>query len=250
MFIGHGNPMNAIEDNRYTKKWREMGKQLPRPQAILSISAHWLSRNGAKVTMMDKPKTIHDFRGFPQELFEQDYPAAGAPEYAKETQRLITSTGVAEDFGWGLDHGTWSVLVPMYPLADIPVYQLSIDYGKPPEYHYEIGQQLRALREKGVLIIGSGNLVHNLGVMQFHAEPYDWAVEFDKKMEEWMRSGDHRSIMNLDSMGELARLAHPTRDHFYPLLYVLGLQEPKDKLEFFNEGIDLGSVSMRSALLK
>jgi 4,5-DOPA dioxygenase extradiol len=246
LFIGHGNPMNAILDNKYSQTWKELGKRLPRPRAILCISAHWLTMSDTKVTAMEKPETIHDFGGFPELLYQQQYPAPGAPELAKETQHLIQNPPVALDYDWGLDHGTWSVLLPMFPLADIPVYQLSIDYRKPPEFHYDLGKQLAALRERGVLIIGSGNLVHNLRVMRFDGAPYDWAIEFDKKMEEWISSGNHKAIIEFRSLGALASIAHPTHDHFLPLLYVLGLQHKQDSPEFFTEDIDLGSVSMRS----
>ncbi len=251
LFIGHGNPMNAIEDNAYTKSWRNLGKQLPKPQAILVVSAHWLTR-GTKVTAMEQPKTIHDFGGFPKKLFDQQYNAPGTPELAKYTKSIVTSTEVGLDSEWGLDHGSWSVLLPMYPMADIPVYQLSIDYYKPLSYHYEIGKELSKLRDKGVLIIGSGNIVHNLGKVNWSGDGnnYDWAVEFDTKFKDWMDKGDHKSILDYQKiLGSTAEMAHPTNDHLLPLYYVLGLQQKEDKLSYFNDTIDMGSISMRSMII-
>lgn len=251
MFVGHGNPMNAIEDNVYHKTWQAMGKTLPKPQAILSISAHWIT-TGTRVSTMKQPRTIHDFGGFPKKLFDQQYPAPGSPEFAKLTQEAVTYSHVQGDDSWGLDHGTWSVLLPMYPMADIPVYQLSLDYDQPPTYHYEIGRQLNKLRDKGVLIIGSGNLVHNLRDIDFSGTkpPFDWAIEFDHKFTEWMEKGDHASILNYQKLlGKTATMAHPTYDHLLPLFYVLGLQQKEDKLSFFNAQIDAASISMRSVLL-
>ena len=248
LFIGHGNPMNAITDNAWHRSWQQLGKALPKPQAILSVSAHWLTR-GTKVTGMVKPKTIHDFGGFPRELFEAQYPAPGAPALAKTTSELVSSTTILPDESWGLDHGTWSVLLPMYPAADIPVYQLSLDYAQPTTYHYEIGKQLSKLREKGVLIIGSGNLVHNLGQVDWSGgnKVYDWAVEFDSKMSEWISKGDHASILNYQKLlGNTATMAHPTYDHLLPLFYVLGLQQKGEELHYFNDQFDMGSISMRS----
>lgn len=251
LFVGHGSPMNAIEDNKYTKSWRDLGKKLPKPQAILVVSAHWLTR-GTKVTAMNQPKTIHDFGGFPQELFNQQYKALGSPEMAKYTQELIHATQVELDHEWGLDHGSWSVLLPMYPMADIPVLQLSIDYGKPLSYHYEIGKQLSKLRDKGVLIIGSGNIVHNLRQINWSGDGknFDWAIEFDTKFKDWMDKGDHKSIMDYQKLlGSTAQMAHPTNDHLLPLYYILGLQQKGEDLHYFNDSIDMGSISMRSMLI-
>jgi len=249
LFVGHGNPMNAIEDNRFSNSWKEIGSKLPAPQAILSVSAHWLTR-GTKVLAMEQPKTIHDFGGFPEELFAQQYPAPGAPEFAKETQRLSTKKHILLDDEWGFDHGTWSVLKQMFPKANIPVYQLSIDYHQPMEYHYELAQQIQSLREKGVMVIGSGNIVHNLRAVNFQqdAKPYDWAIEFDAKIREWIENGDHRSIMEFQKLGSLAQLAHPTFDHFLPLMYVLGFQNKRETPKFFNDDFDMSSVSMRSII--
>ncbi len=251
LFVGHGSPMNAIEDNVYSQSWHKMGKDLPRPKAILSISAHWLTAV-TSVTAMAKPKTIHDFGGFPKPLFDAQYPAPGSPEFAKLTQEMITTSHVQSDETWGLDHGTWSVLLPMYPAADIPVYQLSIVYEQPPSYHYEIGKQLAKLREKGVLIIGSGNIVHNLGRLDWNGgnKVYDWAQEFDTKMTKWMDAGDHASLLNYKKLlGSTADVAHPTNDHLLPLFYILGLQQKNEKIHYFNDKFDLGSISMRSMVI-
>ncbi len=251
LFIGHGSPMNAIEDNSFSQTWRKMGKSLPRPQAILSISAHWITK-GTKVTGNAQPRTIHDFGGFPKKLFDQQYPAPGAPELAKLTKDLVTYSHVQTDDSWGLDHGTWSVLLPMYPAADIPVYQMSIDYDQPLQYHYEIGKQLNKLRDKGVLIIGSGNLVHNLGMVDWGntGKKFDWATEFDTKFTEWMNKGDHASILKYQQiLGSTARMAHPTNDHLLPLFYILGLKQPGDELKYFNDKFDYGSISMRSVVI-
>jgi 4,5-DOPA dioxygenase extradiol len=251
MFVGHGSPMNAIENNAYHTSWEQMGRTLPRPQAILSISAHWIT-SGTKVTTMTKPKTIHDFGGFPKKLFEQQYPAPGSPEFAQLTRELVTYSHIQGDESWGLDHGTWSVLLPMYPMADIPVYQLSLDYDQPPAYHYEIGKQLNKLRDKGVLIIGSGNLVHNLRDIDWSGtnKGFDWAVEFDAKFAAWIEKGDHASILNYQKLlGHTATMAHPTYDHLLPLFYVLGMQQKDERVSFFNSQIDMGSISMRSVVI-
>jgi len=250
MFVGHGNPMNAILDNSFTRTWRAMGSQLPRPSAILSVSAHWLTTNGTKVTAMEQPETIHDFGGFPAELYRQQYPAPGSGEFARKTQRVVHSTEVALDYDWGLDHGTWSVLKPMFPLADVPVYQLSIDYGKPPQFHYELGTQVRTLREQGVLIIGSGNIVHNLAAAKMGSKPFDWALEFDARVGSWLEEKNDAAILDFHNLGSLASAAHPTPDHFLPLLYVIGARDPHDSVEFFNMDIDMGSVSMRSMVYR
>lgn len=245
LFVGHGNPMNAIEKNEYHKKWQEMGKSMPKPKAILVVSAHWLTK-GTKVMAMEKPKTIHDFGGFPDELFAQQYPAKGSPEFAKEVQSIVTKTKVQSDFEWGLDHGTWSVLLPMFPNADIPVFQLSIDYSQPPQYHYDLAKELSSLRKKGVLIIGSGNIVHNLGMIQWGGKAFDWAIEFDTKIKGFIDAKEHNSIINYDKLGSIAKLAVPTNDHYLPLLYSLALQEKNENISYFNEKCEMGSMSMRS----
>jgi 4,5-DOPA dioxygenase extradiol len=252
MFVGHGNPMNAIEDNAYHRSWEAIGKKLPRPKAILSISAHWITK-GTKVTGMAHPKSIHDFGGFPKKLFDQQYPAPGTPEFAVLTKEMVTYSHLQTDESWGLDHGTWSVLLPMYPLADIPVYQLSLDYDQPPTYHYEIGKQLSKLREKGVLIIGSGNLVHNLAKVDWSGgnNVYDWAREFDSKFTEWILNGDVTSMLNYQKiLGNTATMAHPSYDHLLPLFYIIGLQQKNEKVTFFNDQFDMASISMRSMVIQ
>lgn len=252
MFVGHGNPMNAIEDNIYSQSWHALGKSITRPQAILSISAHWITK-GTKVTTNLKPKTIHDFGGFPKKLFDTEYPVPGSPEMAKLTKELVTYSHIQGDESWGLDHGTWSVLLPMYPAADIPVYQLSLDYDQPPAYHYEIGKQLNKLRDKGVLIIGSGNLVHNLRDIDWSnsGKVFDWAKEFDSKFTDWMLKGDHASILNYQKLlGKTALMAHPSYDHLLPLFYILGLQQKNEQISFFNEKFEMASISMKSLVIK
>jgi len=248
LFVGHGNPMNAIEENKFSNTWKNFGKTLPKPKAILSVSAHWLTR-GTRVTAMEKPRTIHDFGGFPEKLFAQQYPAPGAPDLAKETQTLVTKPHIMLDDDWGFDHGTWSVLIQMFPKADIPVLQLSIDYNQSMQYHYDLAQQLQVLRDKGVLIIGSGNIVHNLQAVTFGSnKPYDWALEFDAAISKWIESGNHQAIMDFQKLGAVAKSAHPTYDHFLPLIYVLGFQHKKDLPTFFNSDFDMSSVSMRSII--
>ncbi|NDC40493.1 MAG: 4,5-DOPA dioxygenase extradiol [Chitinophagia bacterium] len=251
LFIGHGNPMNAIEHNSFHQSWQALGKRLPRPSAILSISAHWLTDN-TSVTAMEHPKTIHDFGGFPRQLFEQQYPAPGSPQFAKMTAEAITLSHVQNDQSWGLDHGTWSVLLPMFPLADIPVIQLSIVYNKPLDYHWQIGEQLKQLRNRGVLILGSGNIVHNLGMIDFQNTGirYGWAEEFDARFKKWIDENDRKSMLQYQQiMGALATKAHPSNDHLLPLYYILGLREKGEALTYFNEQFDLGSISMRSFII-
>lgn len=250
LFVGHGNPMNAILETQYSKTWQKIGKELPLPKAILCISAHWLT-NGTSVAVTAKPETIHDFGGFPQALFDVQYPAPGAPAYAKFTASQLTTTAVTEDNQWGLDHGAWSVIKHMYPAANIPVFQLSIDFRKNAAWHYELGTQLTALREKGVLIVASGNIVHNLGMVSWN-EPdkqYDWAIEFDNMVKKSIEDNNPAALTSFDKLGNLAKLAHPTPDHYYPLLYAVGLRRKDDHFSFFNDSFDLGSISMRSVML-
>jgi 4,5-DOPA dioxygenase extradiol len=249
LFVGHGNPMYAISDNKYSKVWREMGKKLVKPKAILCVSAHWLTK-GTYVTMMENPKTIHDFYGFPEELFRVDYPAPGAMKFAEETIEKINYTKVEEDYEWGLDHGAWSVLMNIYPMADIPVYQMSVDFSKKTEYHFNLAKELSFLRKKGVLIIGSGNVVHNLRMVKWkeNSSPFDWAIEFDEIVKKCIEEDNPRTLIEYEKLGELARLAHPTNDHYLPLMYTLGLREKSDKMEFFNDSVDMGSMSMRSVI--
>ncbi len=238
--------MNAIEQNEYTNSWVTIGEHLPRPKAILTVSAHWLTK-GTAVTAMERPRTIHDFGGFPKALFDQQYPAPGTPHFAEVTQKLITKTEVSKDFEWGLDHGTWSFLLPMLPLADIPVYQLSLDYYRPLSYHYELANELSKLRDQGVLVIGSGNIVHNLQRVNFTMRSgFDWAIEFDDAIKKFIAEGDHKSIVEYDRMGNLSKLAVPTPDHYLPLIYSLALVNKDEPLKFFNDKTDAGSVSMTS----
>ena len=250
LFIGHGSPMNAIEDNEFSKRWEQMGKEIPTPKAVVVISAHWLTK-GTFVTAMPNPKTIHDFGGFPQALFDVQYPAPGEPELATEIQRLIANPAVELDHDWGLDHGTWSVVKHMYPDANIPVLQLSIDYYKPGAYHYELAKQLLALRKKGVLIIGSGNMVHNLRMVAWDKlnEPeygFDWALEMNTIFKNKISNGFHKELIQYEKLNKAATLAIPSPDHYYPLLYILALQTDNDKVEFFNDKAVGGSLTMTS----
>jgi len=221
LFIGHGSPMNAIEDTDYSRAWAVVARSLPKPKAILCVSAHWQTA-GTRVTVMEKPKTIHDFYGFPPALSEKQYPAPGSPELARMTQEIMREAHVELDLEWGLDHGAWSVLCQMYPKADVPVVQLSLDEGKPPAFHYDLGRELRGLRKKGVLIIGSGNVVHNLREMAWEDTAFDWALEFDAKVKDLILTGDHKAIIEYAKLGRSARLAVPTLEHYLPLLYTLG----------------------------
>jgi 4,5-DOPA dioxygenase extradiol len=250
LFIGHGSPMNGIEDNEFSRTWAKMGQEIAKPKAVLVISAHWLTR-GTHITAMEEPKTIHDFGGFPQALFDVQYPAKGSPELAEATAKLITSTDVGLDHDWGLDHGTWTVVRHMYPNADIPVLQLSIDYGQSPEYHYNLAKQIAVLRKKGVLIIGSGNMVHNLRMVDWRKlnEPnygFDWAVEMNDIFKQKINNGDHKALIDYESLNKAAKLAIPTPDHYYPLLYSLGLQDNNDDVSFFNDRLVGGSLNMTS----
>lgn len=253
LFIGHGTPMNAIEDNEFSRTWTKFGKEIPKPKAVLVISAHWLTK-GTHITAMDFPKTIHDFGGFPQALFDVQYPAPGNPALAKETAALFTETNVGLDHDWGLDHGTWSVVRHMYPNADIPVLQLSIDYHKPPEYHYNLARELKALRKKGVLIIGSGNMVHNLRMVAWDKlkEPeygYDWAIEMNHIFKEKIGNNDFKSLIEYEKLNPAAKFAIPTPDHYYPLLYSMALRDSKDDVNFFNDKAVGGSLTMTSVKL-
>ncbi len=250
LFIGHGSPMNGIEDTIFSRNWTQMAKDIPTPNAVLVVSAHWLSK-GTKITAMDFPKTIHDFGGFPPELFAVQYPAPGNPLLAKETAGLIHSTQVELDHDWGLDHGTWTVVRHMYPHANIPVLQLSIDYTKAPQWHYDLAKEIHALRKKGVLIIGSGNMVHNLRMVAWDKlnEPeygYDWALTMNEKFKQLISSRDYQSLINYESLGTAAKLAIPTSEHYLPLLYTLGLSDSKDAISFFNDKAVGGSLTMTS----
>ena len=246
IFFGHGNPLNALQQNQWTESWHTIGTALPRPRAILCISAHWYLP-ATLVTAMNAPRTIHDFGGFPRELYQVKYPAPGDPELAHRVQEVLAPLRVGMDNAWGLDHGTWSVLVHVYPDADVPVVQLSIDETQPPAFHFEIGQRLAALRDEGILIMGSGNLVHNLHTYAWgkHSpEPYDWAIRFETAAKQLMVSGVFGPLIDYESLGRDALLAIPTPDHYLPLLYVLGARREGDAVTFPVEGVDGGSISM------
>lgn len=250
LFVGHGSPMNGIEDNEFSQRWKAMGKEISKPKAVLCISAHWLTK-GTHITAMANPPTIHDFGGFPKALFDVQYPAPGNPELAKETAGLFKKTTVGLDHDWGLDHGTWSITKNMYPDANIPVLQLSIDYNQPPQYHYDLAKELASLRKKGVLIMGSGNMVHNLGMIAWDKmnEPnygFDWAIEMNEKFKSAILNSDHKALINYQNFGTAGRNAIPTPDHYYPLLYILGLIEEKEKVSFFNDKLVAGSLTMTS----
>ena len=250
LFLGHGSPMNAIEENEFVQGFRQAGKGIPKPKAIICISAHWETK-GTMVTAMEMPRTIHDFGGFPKELFAVQYPAKGSPELARLTRDLLTATDVHLDDRWGLDHGAWSVIKHMYPEADVPVIQMSIDYTASPERHYEIAQQLAALRRKGVLIIGSGNMVHNLGAVDWQNfdkdnYAYDWALEANTKMKDFILDGNHKALIEFRKQGHAFDLAIPSPEHYLPLLYILALQESGEATDLFNDKAVAGSLTMTS----
>lgn len=251
VFLGHGSPMNAIEDNSFSSSWRTLGENLPTPSAILCLSAHWMTQGEVRVLSSGTPRTIHDFYGFPQALFDQQYPAPGAPDQALITRELLQPHTVMPDTAWGFDHGTWSVLLSMYPAANIPVYQLSIDMRMSPEQHYAMAERLTPLRDRGVLIMGSGNVVHNLGAVKWEndAPAYDWALDFDQLVADAVASGNHAALTKFDDTATLMNIAHPSIDHYLPLLYPLACSDDKDKVFQFNEVIDLASISMRSMVL-
>jgi len=249
MFIGHGSPMNAIEENEFVEGWRSIGKTIPNPVAVLCISAHWETR-GTYVTWMKKPKTIHDFGGFPEKLYEVQYPAPGSPDLAMEIKKLVTNTQVGLDEKWGLDHGCWSVVRHLYPNADIPVIQMSMDYYMSPQQHYDLAKELVSFRKKGILIIGSGNMVHNLGMVAWNKlnenYGYDWALEASDKMKKYILDSDHEQLINYRSQGRAFDMAIPTPDHYLPLLYVLALQDKDDIVSIFNDKPVGGSLTMTS----
>ena len=249
LFIGHGSPMNGIEHNEFSDSWAKLAKEIPLPKAILVISAHWLSR-GTKITAMDFPETLHDFGGFPKKLFEVRYPAPGNPELAKETAAIIQSAEVELTHDWGLDHGAWTVIRHMYPDATIPALQLSIDYTKGPQFHYELAKELSSLRSKGILIIGSGNMVHNLRMISFDRMDkefgFDWAIEMNDIFKKHINNRNHQALVNYESLGSGAKLAIPTPDHYYPLLYSLGLQGENEEAVIFNDKLMAGSLTMTS----
>ncbi|MCX6055546.1 MAG: 4,5-DOPA dioxygenase extradiol [Chloroflexi bacterium] len=243
-FIGHGSPMNAIENNEFRQSWQRISASLPRPKAILCISAHW-ETSGSFVTGALEPRTIHDFIGFPKELFELEYSAPGSEWLVELVKRTVSSLEVMIDPLWGLDHGTWSILHPMFPLADVPVVQLSLDQTRDLKFHYDLGKELAPLRDQGVLILGSGNIVHNLRTVVFEDRAYDWAIDFDSKVKGWILDRDHESIVHYEKSGPSAALSINSAEHYLPLLYVLGACDPLDNIQFFCEKVTAGSISMR-----
>ena len=250
LFVGHGSPMYAIEENEFVQSWRNLGEELPKPKAIIAVSAHWETR-GTQVTAMQHPQTIHDFGGFPQELFAVQYPAPGNPELAKEAIQTIKGSPVTADERWGLDHGTWSVIRRIYPKADIPIIQLSLDYHKTPLQHYELAKELAAFREKGILIVGSGNIVHNLRQVAWNRpddEEYghDWAIEANELVKKLILENNHKALIDYKSLGSAMQLAAPTPDHFLPLLYALALKRDDEEVSFFNDKAVMGSLTMTS----
>lgn len=250
LFVGHGSPMNGIEDNEFSRRWKEMAGEIPEPRAVLVISAHWLTR-GTKVTAMEFPKTIHDFGGFPKELFAVQYKAPGDPALASDLAGMVKSTPVELNHDWGLDHGAWTVVRHMYPGANIPVLQLSIDFGKDARYHYELARELQALRKKGVLIMGSGNMVHNLRMVAWdklgeEEYGYDWALQMNDRFKQLISNGEHDRLIRYESLGKEALLSIPTPDHYWPLLYTLGLKGKDDAVSFFNDKAVGGSLTMTS----
>lgn len=250
LFVGHGSPMNAIEDNEFSRTWQRLGKELPKPNAILCISAHWETK-GTFVTAMEAPKTIHDFGGFPRELFAVQYPAKGSDTLVKETKQAISKIVVELDHEWGLDHGAWSVIKHMYPDANVPVVQLSLDYRQDAAYHYELAKELASLRKKGVLIVGSGNMVHNLGIMDWRNanQGYDWAVIANEKFKSLISSKNHSDLIKYSSLGKEIQLSIPSPEHYLPLLYILALQNDKEEAKFFNDKEVYGSISMTGVMI-
>jgi 4,5-DOPA dioxygenase extradiol len=246
LFVGHGNPMNAIVDNQYARAWAALGKRLIQPRAVLCISAHWYVP-GTFATAMERPRTIHDFGGFPAELYALEYPAPGDPALAGRVAELLAPLATGADYSWGLDHGAWSILVHLFPDRNVPVVQLSIDETQPPSFHYELGRRLAPLRDEGVLLLGSGNVVHNLeayGWGRKIVEPYPWAIRFERAARDFMLEGNHAPLVDYEALGDDARLSAPTPEHYLPLLYTLGAAHPGEPVEFPVEGVDGGSVSM------
>ena len=244
LFVGHGSPMNAIEDNEFKRGWEEVARRLPKPKAALCVSAHW-ETPGVSITAADRPETIHDFYGFPSRLFEVRYPASGDPALARKTAAIVKGARIGLDGNRGLDHGCWSVLRAMYPAADVPVLQLSLDTSRPGAFHYQLARELAPLREQGVLIVGSGDIVHNLGIIDFgRPDGYDWALRFNDEVKKRIEARDHRDLVDYQSLGPEARLAIPTPEHYLPLLYTLALQKEDDPISFFNDKTVMGSVSM------
>lgn len=253
LFLGHGSPMNAIEENEFVREFRALGQSIPRPNAILCISAHWETQ-GTFVTSMDKPPTIHDFGGFPKALFDVQYPVPGHPELASQIRSLVKKTEIGLDQKWGLDHGAWSVIKHLYPQANIPVLQMSLNYNQPAQYHYDLARELSSLRKRGILIIGSGNMVHNLGriewtkLNEFYA--FDWALEASEKMKHYILDGDHQSLIHYRNQGKAFDLAIPSPEHYLPLLYALALKDNNDRLSLFNDKALGGSLTMTSVKIE
>ncbi len=255
LFIGHGSPMNALEDNEFTQGWKNIAKTISRPKAILMISAHWETK-GTYVTAMEKPKTIHDFGGFPKSLFDVEYPARGSKWLVEETQKIIQPNEIKEDYSWGFDHGCWSVLKQIYPEANIPVVQLSLDYTKDAMYHYELAKKLQALRKKGVLIIGSGNMVHNFSYAQLKGGDFnnhfghDWALEANETFKDLIRKNDYKSLVNYKTYSKSLALSSPTPEHYLPLIYSIALRNEKEDVSYFNDAVIAGSFSMTSVIIQ
>jgi 4,5-DOPA dioxygenase extradiol len=248
LFVGHGNPMNAIEENEFRRTWEELGRKLPKPKAILCISAHW-ETHGVHLTSSAAPGTIHDFYGFPKALFDAQYPAPGDPALAIQVSKLLDGVQARLDPDRGLDHGVWSVLLPMYPAADIPIVQLSLEVGHPGTFHYNLGKKLAPLRDEGVLIIGSGNMVHNLGIYSYHEQkPYPWAIQFNDELKSLITAREHEQLIRYETSGMRARLAIPTPEHYLPMLYAIALQEDGETVSFFNDEVT-SSISMTSILI-
>jgi 4,5-DOPA dioxygenase extradiol len=250
LFLGHGSPMNAIEENEFVQGFRKVANEIPVPSAVICISAHWETK-GTYVTAMEKPKTIHDFGGFPKELYQVQYPAPGSPDLAKETKSIVRKTDIGLDVSWGLDHGAWSVIKHMYPDADVPVIEMSLDYYKSPQYHYELAKELAPFRKKGVLIVGSGNMVHNLRLVDWNRlnetnYGYDWALAASEEMKKSILANDHKNLINMKSLGREFDLAIPTPEHYLPLLYALALKEDNEEVSFFNDKAVGGSLTMTS----
>jgi 4,5-DOPA dioxygenase extradiol len=253
LFIGHGSPLNIVLDNSFTRSLAALGKRLPRPRAIMVVSAHWLT-NGTFVACMEKPRTIYDFYGFPEELYQLTYPSPGEPDEAEFVTKAVQKTAVKCNKAWGLDHASWAILKHIYPQADVPAFEMSLDYTfnewhpKPLQYHYDLASELSQLRNRGVLIIGSGNIVHNLGMLDFEnidAGPFEWAKEFDEKVKVNLLSGNHRDLIHYPRMGKASSLAVPTLDHYLPMIYAIALQEKNEPLTYIHEGFQYGSISMR-----
>jgi 4,5-DOPA dioxygenase extradiol len=248
VFIGHGSPMNALADNAFTDSLALLGKNIERPKAILVISAHWLTMNKTYISVNPFPKTIYDFGGFPEELYKVKYEPKGSPEFAKEVIKEVKSIGILEEHQMGLDHGAWSVLRHIYPAADIPTFQMSIDYSKPAQYHFELAKELQNLRNKGVLILSSGNIVHNLRQVKWgetNPQPFDWAVEFDAIVENKLNQGKFADLADFKTFGNIGSMAHPSIDHYLPMVYSVGLINPKEEIKYTYEGLEMGSISMR-----